>query len=72
MKTNELRVVECSGTPYEIGRQYGENRATSIRKASELFFGALLHSPFEASKDEVKAKARKSFLTAQGPSIRAP
>jgi isopenicillin-N N-acyltransferase like protein len=62
MKTNELRVVECSGTPYEIGRQYGENCATSIRKASELFFGALLHSPFEASKDEVKAKARKTFL----------
>ena len=62
METNNLRVLECSGTPYEIGRQYGENRATSIRKASELFFGALLNSPFEASKDEVKAKARETYL----------
>lgn len=63
METSKLRVLECSGTPYEIGRQYGENRATSIRKASELFFGALLNSPFEASKDEVKAKARKTYLS---------
>jgi isopenicillin-N N-acyltransferase-like protein len=62
METNELQVVECSGTSYEIGRHYGENRTTSIRKASELFFGALLRSPFKASKDEVKAKARKAFL----------
>lgn len=62
METNKLRVLECSGTPYEIGRQYGENRATSIRKASELFFGGLLHGPFKASKDEVKAKALKTYL----------
>jgi isopenicillin-N N-acyltransferase like protein len=62
METNELRVVECSGTPYEVGRQYGENRASSIRKASELFFGALIRSPFKVDKDEVKATARRAFL----------
>jgi hypothetical protein len=31
METNELGVVECNGTPYEIGRQYGEKRQSSIR-----------------------------------------
>jgi isopenicillin-N N-acyltransferase-like protein len=31
-----LRVIECKGTPYEIGQQYGEGCRDSILKSMEI------------------------------------
>ena len=57
-----LRVVECGGMAYEIGRQYGEACPDSFHKASDFFFGALQRSVYKATKGAVIDGAAKAFL----------
>lgn len=65
MKINkQIKVVECSGTPYEIGRQWGEGCQESILKISENI-GNSMASFYQASKEEVVSKAMKFFPSVQ-------
>ena len=59
MKTiKEFKVIECSGTPYEIGCQWGEGCNDSILKASENAFNGM-SLMYQATREEVIAKALK-------------
>jgi isopenicillin-N N-acyltransferase-like protein len=60
--TKEFKLIECQGTPYEIGRQWGEGCKESILKISENICNAM-KSYYQASKEEVISKAMK-FLPA--------
>lgn len=53
-----LEVIECSGTPYEIGRQYGEAaRGNIIRSIDTLV--ARVAAGDEATKEELLLNTRK-------------
>lgn len=54
----ELRVIECSGTPYEIGLQYGEGCRDSILKSLEINFG-ILTSGYKISQEQLVDTAKK-------------
>jgi isopenicillin-N N-acyltransferase like protein len=58
----EFKLIECRGTPYEIGWQWGEGCKESILKISENI-GNAMASYYQASKEEVVSQARK-FLPA--------
>jgi isopenicillin-N N-acyltransferase like protein len=58
----KIDLIECGGTAYEIGRQYGEARPETFRKASELFFGALSRSVYRAGKGEIIDAAENAYL----------
>jgi len=49
-KINPLRIIECSGSEYEIGRQYGEQARDNIAKAVSLMFGSLKLMPYRAER----------------------
>ena len=54
----EFKLIECSGTPYEIGWQWGEGCEESILKISEnICNGSALF--YQASKEDVVSNARK-------------
>lgn len=57
-KAKEFKVIECSGTPYEIGRQWGEGCRENFVKSLELNFGAMGFG-YKAAKEEVISNARK-------------
>jgi isopenicillin-N N-acyltransferase-like protein len=61
-RETQVRVIECGGTAYEIGRQYGEACADSFQKASDFFFSALSRGVYKATKGEVIDHAAKAFL----------
>jgi hypothetical protein len=58
---NAFSLIECRGTAYEIGRQYGDAAAENIRKSLELLMLGLQQGPFQGLADAaaVLAAARK-------------
>ncbi|MDF2857058.1 MAG: hypothetical protein K0Q87_2909 [Neobacillus sp.] len=60
----EFKLIECSGTPYEIGRQWGEGCKDSILKISENI-GNSMTSFFQALKQEVVSQAMKLLPVVQ-------
>jgi len=42
---DELRVIECSGTAYEIGFQYGKTSKGNIHKALDILISGLQQNP---------------------------
>jgi len=60
--SKEFKLIECSGTPYEIGRQWGEGCKESILKISENICNGMAFF-CKASKEEFVSRAMK-FLPA--------
>jgi isopenicillin-N N-acyltransferase-like protein len=58
-KRNVLRVIECSGSEYEIGRQYGEQARDNLRKALNLLFTTMKLMPYKAERPSVTIAARR-------------
>ena len=52
----EFKLIECSGTPYEIGQQWGEGCKESILKVSENAFNGMSFM-YQAPWEEVISKA---------------
>jgi isopenicillin-N N-acyltransferase-like protein len=55
----ELTVIECSGSAYEIGLQYGVQAKDNINKAISFLVAGLQMSPFKADRETVLACGRK-------------
>ncbi|MDD3365546.1 MAG: C45 family autoproteolytic acyltransferase/hydrolase [Syntrophomonas sp.] len=55
---NEYKVVECSGTPYKIGQQWGEGCKESILHGLENLFNGMAFM-YKVSKEKVISKAMK-------------
>jgi isopenicillin-N N-acyltransferase like protein len=54
MEQNKPEIIECKGTSYEIGRQYGETAKENILKSLDFMFTSLANGLFfQAPKDEV-------------------
>ena len=53
-----LKVIECRGTPFKIGKQYGEGCRDSILKSIEINFG-ILTSGYKISQDQIIDSAKK-------------
>ncbi|MCX6826898.1 MAG: C45 family autoproteolytic acyltransferase/hydrolase [candidate division Zixibacteria bacterium] len=54
----EFKLIECWGTPYEIGRQWGEGCKESILKISDNSFN-VMSLMYQAPKEEVIAHAMR-------------
>jgi isopenicillin-N N-acyltransferase-like protein len=52
-KETRLNIVECSGGPYEIGRQWGEGCRESLKASLGMLYAGLEHGPFRAGKAKV-------------------
>ncbi|WP_043429297.1 C45 family autoproteolytic acyltransferase/hydolase [Cystobacter fuscus] len=52
MTTQPLRVIECQGTPRQIGQQWGEACRESLRASAETFFSALSQGPSRTSRQD--------------------
>ncbi len=48
-----LNIIECSGAPYEIGRQWGEGCRENLQKSLAMLYAGLEHGPFRANKGKV-------------------
>ena len=58
MEKKELKVIECSGSYYEIGRQYGKACRESVAGSVETLFRDI--GMFQkASKGDIIAAAKK-------------
>ncbi|MTI84316.1 MAG: hypothetical protein FH756_10505 [Firmicutes bacterium] len=57
-EAKEFKVIECKGSPYEIGRQHGAACRENILKSLEMNFGALIHGQ-KATKEDVINNALK-------------
>ncbi|NPV93282.1 MAG: hypothetical protein HPY50_21190 [Firmicutes bacterium] len=64
-KAEGFKLIECRGTPYEIGRQWGEGCKESILKVSENVCNSLA-SFYQASKEEIVSQAMKFLPAVQG------
>ncbi len=51
--TIRLTPVECGGTPYEIGRHWGEGCRENLRASLNMLYAGLEHGPFQAGKAKV-------------------
>ncbi|AJG99433.1 hypothetical protein LF65_02863 [Clostridium beijerinckii] len=60
----EFKIIECQGTPYEIGQQWGEGCKKNILKVSENIFNSMMLY-YRASKEEVISNAMKFFNAVQ-------
>ncbi len=58
-KRTVLPVIECSGSDYEIGRQYGEQARDNLRKALALLYRSMKLMPYQAEQNAVETAARK-------------
>lgn len=56
---NGFKIIECSGSAYEIGIQYGRESKQNIQKALDLLILGLQMSPFRADREEVLACGRR-------------
>jgi len=56
----EFNLIECKGTPYEIGRQWGEGCKENILKSLENTFN-VMSLLYQAAKRDVIAKAMKFY-----------
>jgi isopenicillin-N N-acyltransferase like protein len=45
-----LNPIECGGTPYEIGRQWGEGCRENLQRSLAMLYMGLEHGPYRASK----------------------
>ncbi len=65
--TEGLKVIECSGTAYEIGFQYGEASKDNIRRGMDTLVSALERSPLKCrvDRDLVLERARKYLPNAR-------
>lgn len=61
---NKFKVIECRGTPYDIGYQWGEGCKASILQISENIYSAMA-SFYQASKEAVLFNAMKYFPIVQ-------
>lgn len=59
-KVHEFKLVECRGTPYEIGQQWGKGCKESIAKISENISNAMTLY-YQASKEAAVTTAMKYF-----------
>ncbi|HEX8704895.1 MAG TPA: C45 family peptidase [Myxococcaceae bacterium] len=59
MTTRKLQVVECQGTPRQIGQQWGEGCRASFKTSLEVLFHGLASGPFQASRADVVRTAMK-------------
>ncbi|MDY7230847.1 C45 family peptidase [Hyalangium rubrum] len=59
MTTRKLQVVECQGTPRQIGQQWGEGCRASFRTSVDFLFQGLASGPFQASREDVLRTAMK-------------
>lgn len=57
-QAQELKMVECGGSPYEIGRQWGEGCKESILRIAENISQSMADF-YQASKEEAVANAMK-------------
>lgn len=53
MQTIKPEIIECYGTPYEVGRQYGEAAKQNILKSVNFMFVSLENGFFKATRDGV-------------------
>lgn len=53
-----MKVIECQGTPYEIGLQYGEGCRDSLLRSIEVNFG-ILTAGYKVSQEQLLATAKK-------------
>jgi len=60
----KLKLIECSGTPYEIGRQWGEGCRESIRTVSENIRSCMALY-YQASQEDILVNAMKYFQAVQ-------
>lgn len=56
---NGFKMIECGGTAYEIGLQYGREAKQNIQKALSLLIAGLRMSPFRADREKVLACGKK-------------
>lgn len=56
---NGFREIECTGTAYEIGLQYGKAARANIHRALTLLVTGLETGPYRANRDGVIACSRK-------------
>lgn len=61
MQQKKPEIIECHGTPYEIGRQYGQAAKKNILKSVNFMFDSLEKGLFKAPKDGVLNTA-KNYL----------
>ncbi len=52
-------VIECSGSDYDIGRQYGEQARDNLRKALALMYKSMKLMPYQAERNAVEGASRK-------------
>ncbi|MBM7856087.1 isopenicillin-N N-acyltransferase-like protein [Desulfohalotomaculum tongense] len=57
-KAKAFKIIECKGTAYEIGRQYGEACKDNILKSLEMNLEGIIHR-CSTSKEEIIANANK-------------
>ncbi|UCD45767.1 MAG: hypothetical protein JSV27_04585 [Candidatus Bathyarchaeota archaeon] len=57
-QAKRLEIINCSGTDYEIGRQYGEAARENIVKSIDALMGRV-NSFHKAGKEEILANTRK-------------
>ncbi|SHJ12215.1 isopenicillin-N N-acyltransferase like protein [Clostridium cavendishii DSM 21758] len=60
----EFKLIECQGTPYEIGTQWGEGCKESILKVSENISN-FMEFYYKASQEEIVTSAMKFFPAVQ-------
>lgn len=60
MKTKTaLPIIECSGSEYEIGQQYGEQARNNLQCAVGLMYRSMKLMPYQAGQDAVSRASRK-------------
>lgn len=57
MTMKRLRLLECGGSPAEIGRQYGEAARENIRKGLDMLMAWLEHAPYPCRVDRASVCA---------------
>jgi isopenicillin-N N-acyltransferase-like protein len=60
-KRNVLPIIECSGTEYEIGRQYGEQARKNLQRSVALMLSSMKHMPYQAERAAV-IRASQRYL----------
>ncbi len=56
-KAERLDIIECRGTPYEIGRQWGEGCREHLRASVDGLYAGIAQGPFRAEKEAVRSAA---------------
>lgn len=61
MQTNKPEIIECCGTPYEIGRQYGQAAKKNVLKSVDFMFASMEKGVFQAARDGVLKAAAQYY-----------